>query len=121
MRKTCFFIPFLVVTMIASAGERPVGPGESKNCDVGPTEKMFGKTKWLLYGCNDAQTAVIVAAEGNPAAPFYFLVFREVDSYRIYGEGAGDKKASGAAMKELKALNGKALANLVIEANRSRH
>lgn len=81
-------------------------------------EKTFGHTKWLLYGCNDAKTAVIVSAEGNPAAPFYFIVFREADNYRLYGEGTGSKTASGAALKELQALSGAALANLVSEANR---
>jgi hypothetical protein len=108
------------VSSAVSAAEIPIEGNATKSCTVGPSEKFFGKTKWLLYGCNDGVTAVIVSAEANPASPFYFMVFREADSYRIYGEGTGSKSASDAALKDLQALSGKALGNLVREANRTR-
>jgi hypothetical protein len=119
MNKFCALVFFFAVTLGAAAAEDPVATGESKSCTVGPAKKTFGGTKWLLYGCNDATSAVIVSGAGNPAAPFYFFVFREAGNYRIVGEGAGSKAASGAALKELQALSGKALANLVGEAKRA--
>lgn len=92
------------------------GQAPSQQCAIGPQERSFGKTKWLLYGCDGATAAALVPAKGNPAAPFFFLVFRDGASYRIYGEGLGDKNATGAAMEELKSLPGEALAQLVLEA-----
>jgi hypothetical protein len=118
MNKFCGLILLLFITFGASAGEKPTQEDPSKSCTIGPTEKTFGKTKWLLYGCNDATTAVIVSAEGNPASPFYFIIFRDADNYRIYGEGIGNKTASAAALKDLQAMSGAALAGLVSEATR---
>ena len=118
MNKFCGLILLLFITFIASAGEEPTQGGASKSCTVGPKEKIFGKTKWLLYGCNDATTAVLVSAEGNPAGPFYFIVFRDADNYRVYGEGTGSKTASAAALRDLQAMSSTALAGLVSEATR---
>lgn len=92
------------------------GQAPSQKCAIGPQEKTFGKTKWLLYGCDGATSAVLVPAKDNPAAPFFLLVFRDGASYKIYGEGLGDEKATGAAMEDLKSLPGEALAQLVLEA-----
>jgi hypothetical protein len=116
MIKFCWLMLLLSITFGASAGEEPAEKGASKSCTIGPTEKIFGKAKWLLYGCNDATTAVIVSAEGNAASPFYFIVFRDADNYRIYGEGTGSKTASAAALKDLEAMSGTALAGLLSEA-----
>jgi len=119
MNKICASILFFSVTLGAAAAEDPVTASESKSCTAGPAKKTFGGTRWLLYGCNDATSAVIVSDEGNPAAPFYFFVFREAGQYRIVGEGTGSKAASGAALKELQAMSGKALAGLAGEAKRA--
>jgi hypothetical protein len=42
---------------------------DSFKCTIGPITKTFGQTQWLVYGCNDDKTLVIVAAPGNPGAP----------------------------------------------------
>lgn len=120
MNKFFGLILLLSIMFGASAAEEPTQEGASKSCTIGPTKKIFGKTNWLLYGCNDVTTAVIVSAEGNPASPFFFIVFREADNYRIYGEGTGSKIASAAALKDLEAMSGAALAGLVSEAARSK-
>ena len=117
MNKFCGSILFFFVMFGASAGEKPTQEGASKSCTIGPTEKIFGETKWLLYGCNDSTTAVIVSAKGSPASPFYFIVFRDADNYRIYGEGTGSRTASAAALKELQAMSNIALVGLVSEAS----
>lgn len=116
MDKFFGLVLLLSVTFNASAGEGFIKEGPSKSCTVGPTEKIFGKTKWLLYGCNDKTTAVIVSAEGNPASPFVFIVFRDAGTYRVYGEGTGSQTASAAALKDLQAMSGTGLAGLVSDA-----
>lgn len=116
MNKFFGLILLLSITFSASAGEEAPQGNPSKSCTVGPTEKVFGKTKWLLYGCNDSTTAVIVSAEGNPASPFVFIVFRDADKYTVHGEGTGSKVASAAAAKDLQAMSGTALAGLISEA-----
>jgi len=96
------------------------GQPPSQQCAIGPQEKMFGQTKWLLYGCDGATAAALVPAKGNPAAPFFFLIFRDGTGFKIYGEGIGDKNASGAAMSDLKSLPGEALAQIVTDAQTPR-
>jgi hypothetical protein len=38
-----------------------------------PAEKTVGKTPWLVYGCGDGRSVVVVAAPGSAAMPFYFI------------------------------------------------
>lgn len=110
------FLACLLMLVLHGLAIGQESPTPSQQCTIGPLEKTFGQTKWLLYGCDSAQAAVLVPAKGNPAAPFFFLVFRDGASYRIYGEGLGDKKVTGAVMEELKSLPGEALAQLVLDA-----
>src|ERR1700722_9045111 len=46
------------------------------NCKIGPIENIYGGTKWLVYGCDDKASVVVVTAPGNPAMPFYFFFQR---------------------------------------------
>lgn len=113
------FAGFLLLVIYGLAfGEE--GQAPSQQCAIGPQEKTFGQTKWLLYGCDGATAAALVPAKGSPAAPFFFIVFREGANYKIYGEGLGDKKVTGAVMEELKSLPSEALAQLVMEAQAPR-
>ncbi len=113
MLKVSLALFVLALVVVGRANDAYAGTSPSMNCAIGPQERIFGKTKWLLYGCEGAKAAVLVSAEGNPALPFYFFVLRESNSYKISGEGTGDKLASGAALKDLKRLTPEALADLV--------
>jgi hypothetical protein len=73
-------------------------------CEAGPVVKSFGSEQWLAYSCDDNRSLVIVAAPGNPAAPFYFTFFHHDDGYHLEGEGTGNKDTTNAAFNELKAL-----------------
>lgn len=81
-------------------------------CEVGPIERRIGGNGWFVYGCNDGESFVVVTKDGNPAAPFYFLVHRNAGKVSISGEGNGDKQAGAAANEELKALGSNGLAKL---------
>ncbi len=74
-------------------------------CDIGPLTKTFGKTPWLVYGCADQKSVVVVSAHGSPAMPFVFIFASSEDGYKLHGEGTGDKSATAAAFDELKAFS----------------
>jgi hypothetical protein len=73
-------------------------------CDIGPITKTFGSVPWLVDGCHDGGSVVLVSAPGSPAAPFYFIFSYESGGYNLRGEGTGAKSATDAALKELQAL-----------------
>ncbi|MEK6770507.1 MAG: hypothetical protein AABY62_02535 [Pseudomonadota bacterium] len=99
----------------AFASERP-----SQKCDVGPLNKTYGKTPWLVYSCNNDKAegnamVVLVSAPGNPAMPFVFFFYVKDGGYRLYGEGAGSKEASGAALNELQQLTESDITGLIVK------
>jgi len=61
-------------------------------CDIGPAAKVFGGTKWLVYGCGRDALA-IVSAPDNPANPTSFLLMPLHDVYRLAAVGNGKKEA----------------------------
>jgi hypothetical protein len=98
----------------------PQGSSDSLKCEAGPVSKIFGGTKWLVYGCADGRSVVVVSAPGNPATPFYFMLSPGQRGYEVVGEGAGQKEATAAAYAELKALTESQVKALVAEAGRAR-
>ena len=71
------------------------------NCKIGPVEKTYGTSKWLVYSCGDGLSLVFVSAPGSAAFPFYFFRMKG----ELHGEGTGDKKATDAAFAEIKKLD----------------
>ncbi len=91
---------------------------ESKmKCNIGPVPKQFGKSAWLVYGCEDSKSVRIVSAPSNKAVRFHFSFIADEDGYSLHGEGQGDKRVTDAAYQELNAMNESAVAALVSEAN----
>lgn len=74
------------------------------HCEAGPLHKTFGGYPWLVYGCSDGASIVVVSEKENPASPFYFMILAKDGGYAITGEGNGSKDASSAAFDELKLL-----------------
>jgi hypothetical protein len=87
------------------------------NCGTGPIAKSFGGTRWLVRSC-DGIALHVLAEPGNPAFPFYFLVYpseTEKGRFMIEGEGTGDKQASAAALAEIRRLSEADVAALIAE------
>jgi len=103
----------------APAAPAPAGTPPALKCEKGPLQRSFGGTAWLVYGCEDKATLVVWAAEGNPAAPFYFILFPKGESRELYGEGTGDQKATAPAFEDLKRLDAAAIAALLAEAEQA--
>lgn len=111
----------LFSVLICSAGLAvSVTPKENKEtlkCESGPINKTFGKTRWLVYGCADGRSIVVVSAPDSPAFPFYFMVFPGENGYDVVGEGTGRKEATSMAYDDLKALSEAAIKALHAEAS----
>jgi hypothetical protein len=69
---------------------------EGLSCNIGPLNKTFGGSSWLVYSCSDDKTLVVVAAKGSAAAPFHFIFAPDATGYR---------KATDAAYKDLSAVS----------------
>lgn len=93
-----------LVVLVAPAGntEENQEAQAELSCDVGPISRNFGGSDWIVYSCDDKNTFVVVSAEGNPAAPFYFISTIKDNSRTLQGEGSGEKAASSAAYEDLR-------------------
>lgn len=119
MRKLLFIIILFFnafVYLSALAAEKQV-----LKCNTGPVNKIYGKTNWLVYSCNDNATAVIVTDAGNPAMPFVFTLFKKDGGYQLTGEGAGSKEFADAAYNELKELSESDIKSLIAETRQSKY
>jgi len=119
MRKLFFIIIMsfnALVHLPALANEK-----QELKCDIGPLNKIYGKTNWLVYSCNDNATVVIVANPGSPAMPFVFTFFIKDGGYQLTGEGAGSKRFSDAAYSELKELSESGIKSLIAETRQPKY
>ena len=87
-------------------------------CEAGPLKRTFGGTEWLVYGCDERASMVVVSAPGNPAMPFYFFIRPEAGTYRIEREGSSDSEASRAAGNSLSQLTPAEVASLLTATSR---
>ena len=116
------FVATAILALAAgtSCASAPIADAErppALDCQSGPLHKTYGNTNWLVYGCSDSLSAVVVSDAGNPAAPFYFILYIKQDgSLKLYGEGTGKKSATQAAFDELKAMTSSDVASLVSQA-----
>lgn len=83
------------------------------NCNIGPVQKMYGQTIWLVYSCNDNKSVVIMSAPNSPASPFYFIFSPGKAGYELKGEGTGNKTYTDLAAKELSALKKRDISTLI--------
>jgi hypothetical protein len=74
------------------------------DCSAGPVAKTLGGGRWNAYACSDDSTVLLVAVEGNAAAPFTFTLFRQDGRYNVAGEGTGSRLATARAHADLVAL-----------------
>lgn len=97
-------ISLTVIVSVPARGDETV-PRAPLKCAVGPIEKTYGKTQWLVYSCDDARSVVIVAAPLSPARPFVFRFLAQQNGYLLQSKGTGDKDYTTAAFGELKVMS----------------
>jgi len=90
-------------------------PPPTLKCTIGPVEKIFGGTPWLVYSCDDQASMVVVSGKDNPAMPFVFFLKPQNRTYAVSGEGNGDRAASDAAGNALSRMTPAEFAALLAE------
>jgi hypothetical protein len=104
-------IAILLAAALAGPNEAPAEPGHLE-CNVGSTVERIGGNDWIVHGCADGQSVVVVAGPPNPASPFYFFLMPNADGIVLHGEGTGEKSATAPAYEQLKAMSAEDLACL---------
>jgi hypothetical protein len=100
-----FLVGIILCSGCASTSAAAKAPTQKElSCTIGPLTKTYGKTQWLVYGCDDGRSVVVVTAPGSPAIPFYFFFAYGSKGMELHGEGTGNKQATDAAYEELKLL-----------------
>jgi len=105
----------IVGAMLASGHVLAADTDASSRCQTGPVEKTFGDSRWLVYSCDDGRSVSVVAAPGNPAAPFKFSLTAKANGHSLDGEGAGEQTAARAAYDELKVISNQEIESLVAQ------
>ena len=88
-------------------------------CRSGPLARSYGAMPWLVYGCSDDKTIVMVSAPGNPARPFHFFLYQDKGRYIVLGEGTGRRELTGRALAELERLSDAEIRALLSEARQT--
>lgn len=109
-------IPLATVLLMFQAESKPA----PMKCDIGPIERDFGGTHWIVYSCEDGKSVVAVSAANSPAAPFVFIIHPHGDHYLVSGEGNGDKVASDRAGDALRAMGDAGIRELVVETQKQK-
>ena len=112
-------IPVLATALLlacSSAQAQNKSSQPALDCGAGPLAKTYGGSQWLVYACSDNQSAVFVAAQGNPGSPFYFMSFPKNGQRQLTGEGTGKKSVSQAAMQDLSKLTDQDVRQLIAAA-----
>jgi hypothetical protein len=93
---------------------------EPLTCEGGPLTKVYGRGLWLAYGCSDGHSLALVAALGNGARPYRYMLKPQGPGYAIVGEGAGNKNVAVKAWEALVMLPSADIQAIVDEANGSK-
>lgn len=102
---------------IGTFGQTPQ-PAPTLKCEIGPVNRTYGGTNWLVYSCDDNQSVVLLSAPGNPASPFYFILSPKQGRYTLEGEGTGNKRATEATAQALRLLSASDIAALIAQTKR---
>ncbi len=74
-------------------------------CEAGPLERYFGDVQWYVYACDDGASLVFYTGPKRPAGlEFYFIIFPKDGTYKLHGEGVGDKALTRPAYEALSAM-----------------
>ena len=115
-------IEALLTAMLAATSPAAAAASEEPalQCNIGPATTQLGGNAWLLYGCADGRSVVVVAAPPNPASPFVFIVAPDGGGgIELHGEGTGAKSATQPPYERLNSMSSADLATLFQQAQQA--
>ena len=118
MKMIAACILLLLVTPAFAAGQS--GKDKPVSCTAGPVTKIFGGTSWLVYGCADGRS-VLVVSDRDSADLKYIMLSPTRSGVHVVSEGWGEGPGGNAAFATFKAMSAKDLGALVAEARRADH
>lgn len=87
------------------------------DCKAGPVERYFDGVQWYVFACDDGASIVVVTGPKSPSdLSFYFIIFPRDGTYKLRGEGNGDKALTRPAYEALSAMTEEELRALHAEA-----
>jgi len=104
-------IAILLAAALAAPAAADAEPGHLE-CNVGSTVERIGGHDWIVHGCADGKSVVVVAGAPNPASPFYFFLMPDGEGIILHGEGEGAKSATEPAYQQLREMSAQDLARL---------
>jgi hypothetical protein len=84
-------------------------------CSTGPITKTFGRTQWWVSSCDDEMSISVMAAPGNPARPYVFLLSPKDGRYGVQGDGPRRDANVEAAQLELASLTAQDVLSIIAE------
>jgi len=108
-------LPLLLASSILPIKAQASEATQKMKCSIGPVAKQYGKSAWLVYGCDDGKSVRIVSASTNKAVRFHFTFIADEDGYALHGEGQGDKRVTDAAYQDLNSMSEADIAALASE------
>lgn len=99
---TIFSACLLACSPVLAQSDTPAG---RLDCSNGPVAKSFGGSPWLVFGCSDGTSLVVVSTEENRSHPFFFKLFLKDGKRYVVAEGGGTKPVTAAAYAELEKLS----------------
>ena len=102
--------------VLAGCASTQATPEARVACTAGPVPTTYGGQPWLAFACDDGRSVALLAAPGNAAAPFSFVVRPSDHGVRVQGDGGGHRGATAAAFAELMAMDDAALLALYEQA-----
>lgn len=87
------------------------------HCEAGPAVRYFDRVQWYVFACDDGASIVVVTGPKSPKdLNFYFIIYPMNGTYKLRGEGNGDKSLTRPAYEALSAMSGEELRALHAEA-----
>src|SRR5690348_9204424 len=114
MIAACLLLLLTAPVFAAGHGEK-----DAVDCKAGPLTKTYGGLSWLVYGCTDQRSILVVSNHGEPTTSEYIMLAPASHGVQVVSEGWGDTGVGNAAFEQLKRMSAKDLGALVAEASRA--
>lgn len=109
----------LLVTGSAFAAGHPEGK-HAIACTTGPVTKAYGGMSWLVYGCADARS-VLVVRDGDSQSSEYIMLSPARKGVRVVSEGWGEEGNGNPVFAKFKAMSASDLRALLAETRGADH